>query len=239
MRLHRFYYQFSPSDKKLIIKDKELIHQLRNVLRVQKGQEINFFNESIEKKGVVSFVSKDILEVILKEEINGFKEPEIFVSLFASLLKRENFEFLVEKATEIGVKEIYPLICKRTVKLNFKEERIKRIIKEASEQCGRKSLPIIYSPLKFEEAIELSKNKPTFFFDLKGKEIKELLKEFSEKPKEVNLFIGPEGGWEDQEKKLAEKNNFLIVKISDLVFRSETAGIIGSYLLTHFFNFLS
>jgi len=55
----------------------------------------------------------------------------------------------------------------------------------------------------------------------------------------VNLFLGPEGGWSEEERKKVKEKNFLVIKISDLIFRSETAGIVGSYLLTHFLDFLS
>jgi len=240
MRVHRFYYNFSPNEKKVKIQDKSLIHQLRNILRMKKGQEIILFNEKEERKGEIILLTKDFLEIVLKEEIKSLKESRIYVCLFASLLKRENFEILVEKVTEIGVKEIYPLICKRTVKLNFKEERLKRIIKEASEQCGRKSLTILHPPFEFEKAINLVNNQANFFLDFFGENFQKVVRSFPlEKMERVNLFLGPEGGWSEEERKKVKEKNFLVIKISDLIFRSETAGIVGSYLFSHFLDFLS
>ncbi len=235
MRSIRFYYLFSPSDKKIIIKDKEIIHQTRNVLRLKKGDEIVLFNGEVEKKGKINLICKDFLEIFLEKEINVWKEPKNYVCLFASILKRENFEILVQKATEIGIKEIYPLICQRTVKLNFKEERLKKIIKEATEQSGRRSLAVLHPPSKFKDSFNfIDQNDINLFFDLEGENFQKILKNIPLKSKKINIFIGPEGGWAKEEKEKAKEKNFFIVKLSDLSFRSETAGIIASYLSVYF-----
>lgn len=230
MKIHRFYYPLPLSNKKIIINDKEIIHQIKNVLRLQKGDEIILFNEKIEKLGRIDLISKDFLKIILEKEVDSLKEPDSYVCLFSSILKRENFELLVEKATEIGIREIYPLICQRTVKLNFKKERMEKIIKEATEQSGRKSLLMVHPPLSFEEGLNLvNKDELNLFFDKEGEIFNKALNKINSFSK-VNIFIGPEGGWTEEEKMKAKKNNFLIIKLSDLILRSETAGIVGGYL---------
>ncbi|MGB9681136.1 MAG: RsmE family RNA methyltransferase [Minisyncoccia bacterium] len=238
MRQIRFYYFFSSSEKKIIIKDKEIIHQARNVLRLKKGDGVILFNEKTEWRGRINLICKDFIEVFLEEEIGFLKEPKNYVRLFASILKRENFEILVQKATEIGIKEICPLICQRTVKLNFKEERLKKIIKEAAEQSGRRSLAVLYPPFKFEDSLDfIDKNDINLFFDLEGKKFQKILKNIPLKSKKINIFIGPEGGWSEEEKEKAKEKKFFIIKLSDLSFRSETAGIIASYLSVYFNEF--
>ncbi|MGE4555014.1 MAG: 16S rRNA (uracil(1498)-N(3))-methyltransferase [Candidatus Paceibacterota bacterium] len=236
MRLHRFFLPFSATDNFLIITDQEIVSQIKNVLRLKAGDEILIFNCEKERKGKIEEIAKNTIKIILKEEIINLREPKIKVKLFCSLLKKDNFELVVQKATEIGVKEIYPIISKRTVKFDFKKERMDKIIKEASEQSMRISLPILHQIISFQEALkESSQNQLNVFCDLSSPLFSEILKEklISKKIDSLGVFIGPEGGWSEEEIHLAKDNNFLMVKLSDLVFRSETAAIIAVYLFSH------
>ncbi|HOQ15462.1 MAG TPA: RsmE family RNA methyltransferase [Candidatus Paceibacterota bacterium] len=236
MRLHRFFLPFSSTDNSLIITDQEIVNQIKNVLRLKAGDEILIFNSEEERKGKIEEIAKNAIRIILKEEVINLREPKIKVKLFCSLLKKDNFELVVQKATEVGVKEIYPIISKRTVKFDFKKERMDKIIKEASEQSMRISLPILHQTISFQEALkESSQNQLNVFCDLSSPLFSEILKEklISKKIDSLGVFIGPEGGWSEEEIHLAKDNNFLMVKLSDLVFRSETAAIIAVYLFSH------
>lgn len=236
MRLHRFFLPFSSTDNSLIITDQEIVNQIKNVLRLKVGDEILIFNGEEERKGKIEEIARNAIRIILKEEVINLREPKIKVKLFCSLLKKDNFELVVQKATEVGVKEIYPIISKRTVKFDFKKERMDKIIKEASEQSMRISLPILHQTISFQEALkESSQNQLNVFCDLSSPLFSEILKEklISKKIDSLGVFIGPEGGWSEEEIHLAKDNNFLMVKLSDLVFRSETAAIIAVYLFSH------
>jgi 16S rRNA (uracil1498-N3)-methyltransferase len=236
MRLHRFFLPFSATDNSLIIADEKIVNQIKNVLRLKAGDEILIFNGEKERKGKIEEIAKNAIKIILKEEVINLREPKIKVKLFCSLLKKDNFELVVQKATEVGVKEIYPIISKRTVKFDFKKERMDKIIKEASEQSMRISLPILHQTISFQEALkESSQNQLNVFCDLSSPLFSEILKEklISKKIDSLGVFIGPEGGWSEEEIHLAKDNNFLMVKLSDLVFRSETAAIIAVYLFSH------
>jgi len=236
MRIHRFFFPFSTTDNFLIITDQEIVNQIKNVLRLKAGDEILIFNSEEERKGKIEEIAKNAIRIILKEEVINLREPKIKVKLFCSLLKKDNFELVVQKATEVGVKEIYPIISKRTVKFDFKKERMDKIIKEASEQSMRISLPILHQTISFQEALkESSQNQLNVFCDLSSPLFSEILKEklISKKIDSLGVFIGPEGGWSEEEIHLAKDNNFLMVKLSDLVFRSETAAIIAVYLFSH------
>jgi 16S rRNA (uracil1498-N3)-methyltransferase len=236
MRLHRFFLPFSATDNSLIIADEKIVNQIKNVLRLKAGDEILIFNGEKERKGKIEEIAKNAIRIILKEEVINLRESKIKVKLFCSLLKKDNFEIVVQKATEVGVKEIYPIISKRTVKFDFKKERMDKIIKEASEQSMRISLPILHQTISFQEALkESSQNQLNVFCDLSSPLFSETLKEklISKKIDSLGVFIGPEGGWSEEEIHLAKDNNFLMVKLSDLVFRSETAAIIAVYLFSH------
>jgi 16S rRNA (uracil1498-N3)-methyltransferase len=150
------------------------------------------------------------------------------VILYCSIIKRENFELMAQKATEVGVKEIVPLLSSRTIKLNIKSERVEKIIKEASEQSGRGKVPELHPPMTFKDALEHAKsNDLNLFFDPSGKIFSPLTQE-----KKIGVFIGPEGGWDEDEIGLARAQNFQIVSLGKLVLRAETAAIVASFLPT-------
>jgi 16S rRNA (uracil1498-N3)-methyltransferase len=145
-------------------------------------------------------------------------------------LKKSNFELVVQKATEIGVGEIVPILCKNTVKTGLNLKRLEKIAKEAAEQSKRVTLPKIEKILSFKEAIEKARNFDLkILFDISGKNPSFLKR----KVKNVAIFIGPEGGWDKSEIELAKKENFEILNLGKLNLRSETAAIVSSFLIIH------
>lgn len=237
MREDRFFVDFKISKGEFEIKNKEIFHQLKNVLRKRVGDRVIVFNGGIEGVAKIRdfyFKDKKIKIEILEIKQNK-REPEIFASLFCSILKKENFELVAQKATEVGIKEIVPLICKNTIKLGLNLERLKKIIKEASEQSGRGELPEILKPMEFKKAIERAKNFDLkILFDPSGENF---FKFKREKIKTVAIFIGPEGGWDKKEIEMAQKENFEILNLGKLILRAETAGVVASFLATNFFGF--
>ena len=144
------------------------------------------------------------------------------------LLKRENFELICQKATEIGIETITPLLTNRTVKTGFNRERIEKIIREASEQSGRTTLPKLNEPTTLAEAILSVTAGCSVFFDLSGKELPE-----QEYASEItSCFIGPEGGFTEEETEIARKAGLVIGSLGTLTLRGETAAIVASYLIT-------
>lgn len=235
MRINRFFYNFDETKNNVLIQDKEIIHQIKKVLRLKTGKEIILFNQN-NKEALVKILnfSNNIVtgEIINIYDVN--REPQKEVNLYVSILKKENFELVCQKTTEIGISNIYPLISDYTVKLNLNYERLKRIIKEASEQSGRSKIPNIFKIEKLENIIlNINKNDLNLFFDLNGQNFKNLLKDIANYNK-INIFIGPEGGWSNNEINLAKANNFKIVNFSSLIFRSETAAQIASYIAIYF-----
>ncbi len=237
MRLHRFFIDRDLNSKELVLKDKALIKQLKKVLRLEKDDYLILFNENQE----VLFVIKEInLErVVLKKEkalrelLENKNEKEII--LYCALLKKDNFELVIQKATELGVKEIQPLVTERTVKLNFSFKRAEKIIKEAVEQSGRLNFPFL-RPLKDYKDVLLEAQKHNdlnLFFDITGKELREFFLGFLESQR-IGLFIGPEGGFSETEKALADKYGFLKLKLSDFTLRAETAALVSVFLVSFF-----
>lgn len=228
MREDRFFVNFKIEKGNFEIESKEIFHQLKNVLRKRVGEKVILFNgKGKECLAEIKKFFRDKIEVEILEVEENKSEPQIFVSLFCSILKKANFEFVVEKATEIGVKEIFPIICKNTVKLGLKMERLRKIAKEAAEQSGRGILPTISKSIEFKEAIERAENSELkILFDSSGENFFKVFK----KAKKISIFVGPEGGWTREEIELAKSKNFEIINLGKLNLRAETAAIAGSFL---------
>ena len=215
------------------LKDKELVSQLRNVLRLKAGDNIVLAdgkgNEAVVSLGDVK--GKTIKAKILKRQKNE-NESAVDIILYCSILKRENFELVAQKAVEVGVKEIAPVITERTVKTGFKKERLEKIIKEAAEQSERGVLPVLREPVSFRQATtEAVANDANLIFDKSGGAIKKLEMKVNKK---MGVFIGPEGGWSESELQVAREANFKVANLGNLILRSETAAIVASYLMTNF-----
>jgi len=234
MRKDRFFIDTKIEKGKLEILEKEIFHQVKNVLRKKVGDRIILFNGTgIEAEAEIKKFLKDKIEVEVLNIEKPEREPKIFVSLFCSILKKSNFELVVQKATEIGVKEIVPILCKNTVKTGVNFKRLEKIAKEATEQSKRVTLPKIEKVLSFKEAIEKAKNFDLkILFDISGKDFS-LVKKGA---KSVAIFIGPEGGWDELEIELAKKENFEILNLGKLNLRSETAAIVASFLVSNLAN---
>ena len=217
-----------------MLKDYELFNQIRNVLKLKIGEKIILgdgkMNEGIAE---IKEYGKDFIRVEAGEIKINQNEPAGQVILYCAILKKENFELVIQKATEIGVKEIVPLITARTVKLDIKKDRLEKIIKEASEQSGRGIMPILHDPLEFNKTFDYAKHsKVNLFFDSSGGDFTEDFKLKTENYL-IGVWIGPEGGWDSQELELARKSGFKIINLGKLTLRAETAAIVATYRVVH------
>ncbi len=227
MKIHRFIDNFDLSQKQLEISG-DIAHQIIKVLKLEIGEKI----ELCDGKHISAMA--DIREIKNKSvivEITQTWTSDVQVNkvtLFCSILKKENFELVVQKTTEVGVYKIIPIISARTIKTGLNLERLQKIAKEASEQSGRINVPEILEPMVFEKSLKLCKeNDLNILFDGSG----EPLGGLAAKWEKINIFIGPEGGWTEEEIKKARSANFKIMKLGNLTLRGETAAIISSYLV--------
>lgn len=232
MKFHRFIRDFDFSKKVITISDKEICNQIKKVLRFGVGDKIILgdgkLNEALVKITVLR--KGEVVGEILQVSQNQ-NESSVHVVLYCSILKRENFELVVQKAVEVGVAEIIPLVTKRTVKLNLKRERLEKIIREAAEQSGRGRVPVLHNVLDLKKAMDgASRNDINLFFDVSGQIFDGNSLEMSHY-RRVGIFIGPEGGWDEKEIELAKEKKFRIVSLGKLTLRAETAAMIASYLI--------
>lgn len=226
-KIHRFIGKYEIAADRLLLRDPGIVHQVRTVLKLRKGEKIVLADGAGHEALVtVENLAANGIEVSVDARRDS-DEPERQVTLYCAVLKRENFEFVVEKAVETGISRIVPVITARTVKQGIKQDRLEKIAHEAAEQCGRGIVPQVVEPMSFKNALKDAANLDVnYFFDAKGEEYS--------RPKmlsaTVGLWIGPEGGWEDFEIEAAKDNNFTLASLGKLVLRAETAATVAAYL---------
>jgi len=229
-KIHRFIGDFDLSDNKIVIIDRALVKQFFKVLKFNSGEVVALCDgKNNEALCEINYLDAKKIVLIVKSRLVVNIESIINVSLFCAVLKRENFELVVQKATEVGVMEIIPIITDRTIKQKLKIERLKLIAKEAAEQSGRGVVPVIRDITKFDKAIKDAKSlNANIFFNTQVAKSENLNIKTN---KNVGIWIGPEGGWDDKEVQAIIRANFAQNSLGKTILRAETAAIIASYLM--------
>ncbi len=237
MKIYRFIGNFNLELGRIKISDAEIYHKAKNVLRLNIGEKIILGDgKNHEATAEIIGFGKNLIEVNVLEINENKNESEVCGVLYCSILKRENFEWVVQKATEAGIKEIIPVISSRTVKFGIKEDRFRKIILEAGEQSGRGELPVLSEPIKFKDALKnAEQNDFNLFFEM-GYPALSQSDIGSLGSKRVGIFIGPEGGWSDEEmeiikKKTEENKKFKLVGLGKTTLRAETAAVVASWMV--------
>ena len=175
---------------------------------------------------------KCIVKVI---KTNKQQRPTPNITIAISPVKNNTrFEWFLEKATEIGVTEIIPLICSRTEKTVFKFERMKSILVSAMLQSQQCWLPVLQEPTKFIELVKSSIQQQKFIAHCMDDAKRSLSDLNNESLSSKIILIGPEGDFTMDEIELALKNNFSAVSLGNTRLRTETAGIVAAILLTQY-----
>ncbi len=234
MRENRFIGDFDFSENRVEIRDRGLLNQIFNVLRLTKGDEFVLCNlQRQEVEVTIQSITKHSCTVILGQVHMNTIDYEPLSILYCAILKKENFELVVQKTTEIGISVIVPVITIRTVKLGISIDRLHRIAKEAAEQSGRGIIPTIGKPLLLQEAFEHAKKvaKKMFFCDPSGSPFEKKLSRGAKDVYSRAIFIGPEGGWEDKEIEMSRMYGMEKVSLGKTILRAETAAIIATHLV--------
>ena len=212
------------------LEDAELLHQLKNVFRLEKDAQIVLLdNSGFQFRSRVELLTKSegVFEVL--EVTENKVKPARGVCLCVSMIKKDNFEWILEKGTELGVSYFIPIVSERSIKTNFNHERGLKIMKEASEQSGRAKLPGLYEVITLETALQ-QVEKDKFFAIAFHKDGKKFDPKIAD-PKMNAVFIGPEGGWSEAELEAFKKYGVEIYSLGDQTLRAETAAIAASALL--------
>lgn len=227
MRLHRFYIseRISETEKTIHIQDRDLIHQWRKVFRYNVGSQVIVFDGSgIECRAVIAKVSPSEAELSVLET-KEVPAPTKNIWLCLSVIKKDNFEFVVQKAVELGVTHIVPVLGERSEKKKLNIERLEKIVREATEQSGRGELMKIHElttlPKLFESGI-LPQEK--IFFHPEYPPVQQYISAQSAQYSHA-YFIGPEGGFSEEEIELFKQYNVAGFSLGPRILRAETAAI--------------
>ena len=203
------------------VNDKSFVGQLKNVLRLKEGDEVSLFNGDNEQAAakIKTFEKDGVTLLILKTE-NNREESGNRVELYLALLKKENFELATQKATEAGIFVITPVVSKRTVKQNINFGRCRKIIQEAAEQAGRFLVPELRPAIPFGEALQKAAQSgiSIVIFDPRAEATRKLPSNGA-----LAIFVGPEGGWTDDELTEAKIAGAVSVGLGRFTLRAETA----------------
>jgi 16S rRNA (uracil1498-N3)-methyltransferase len=232
MRLHRFYITEKVGDKaELAINSTELINQVQRVFRLGKGDHIVVFDGSgfdYECEIMNIEAKSSVLTLKVSKSTPSRFMPSREVYLYQAIVKKDNFEWIVEKATELGVTHIIPVMAEHSEKKSLNEERLKKIAIEASEQSGRGTVPEIGEIVKLEDVVtarrDLAEVKRIVFHTAANSRLCND-DDSSRSLLAVAVFIGPEGGWSEKEVSMFHENNFDIFCLGEQVLRAETAAI--------------
>jgi len=214
--------------------DGEEFHHLARVLRCREGDTVPVTDGAgLSAELVVESIGKSELQGSIRNQ-QRVPPPETRVSVAMSLLKApQRFDFFLEKATELGIDRIIPIITQRTVstpdlkKIDRKAERWRNIVHSAARQSRRYYLPELSTPCSFQEALQLEG------YDLRliAHESEEAFGPFEPAGKRVLFFIGPEGGFSEAEISAAAQSGVRPVSFGVSVLRAETAGVFAVALV--------
>jgi 16S rRNA (uracil1498-N3)-methyltransferase len=238
--MRRFYVDAGTVQGRRATLGPELAWRLSRVLRLRPGEKLLLFDGSGKEWEVelVSISPKAVTATVLADHPSP-PEPAVRLRLFAGLVKEPRFELVLEKATELGVAEIVPVVTRRSVVRPWKEgsakqERWRRIVIEATEQCGRARPPELSSPVPLPEAVRLASGLRLLPWEgERERGIQEPLSRARGSVAEVSLLVGPEGGLEADEVELARQAGFQVVSLGRRVLRAETAALVAAALVLY------
>ena len=250
MTRRRFYAPpeaFAP-DRTFVTLSAEETRHLRDVLRLTMGDEVYVFDgEGREFRCEISEVARDSAQLNVIEEADAARpESPLKLTLAVALLKGERFDLVVQKATELGITSMIPIITSRAdVKIKSDDEagrkiaRWRRIVLEATKQCGRAHLMKIEAPINFANLIcdrADTDELRLMFAERAGDLFENALEAPAARQKNVLALIGPEGGFSDDEIDQAREAGWMIITLGGRVMRAETAAIVVAALLAHRFG---
>jgi len=235
MSLPYFYIENFQLGQAEFILDEETSKHVVQVLRMKKTEKLNLTD------GKGNLVSAEIFDdhkkhcAVTVKETKHQEQGGRKISVGIALLKNSTrFEWFLEKATEIGVHEIIPMICDRTEKQKFREDRLKNILVSAMLQSQQCWLPVLHKPIDFEllfrqqDMMNTSQKFIAHCLPDAKRNLTDLVNEAL--PSQI-ILIGPEGDFTKDEVELAKKNHFMSVTLGENRLRAETAGVVAATLL--------
>ena len=212
--------------------DKSQSHYVSKVMRLKEKEVFSLFNSSGEWEAKILNITKSIVEFNVTKQLRH-KENTKDLWLAFSPIKSNYFNFMIQKATELGVTKFLPIIFERTIVRKINKERLEKVIIEAAEQSNRITVPSIEDPQKLKSF--LNNDMDLIFTDLNTINTNIDIKKLTTKP--TCVIIGPEGDFSENEREeILRFNDVQPIKINENILRSETAVISALSIINYAIN---
>jgi 16S rRNA (uracil1498-N3)-methyltransferase len=213
--------------------DKSQSHYISKVMRIKENEIFSLFNSSGEWEAKVLNITKSIVEFEITNQIRQ-KENQKELWLAFSPIKSNYFNFMIQKATELGITKFIPIIFERTVVRKLNKERLEKVIIEATEQSNRINIPTLEDATNLEDFLKSSEMN-LILTDLNSDNKKVDLEKLTNKP--VCIVVGPEGDFSENERgKILSFKDVQAIKINENILRSETAVISAISIINYAIN---
>ncbi|MDF2530206.1 MAG: rRNA ((1498)-N(3))-methyltransferase [Gammaproteobacteria bacterium] len=227
MRINRIYQNQPMQTGQHIQLDAEASNHLANVLRMREGEQVVLFNgDGSQYLATLSGISKKSTSVFIESHQAISHESPLSIHLAQAVAKGDKMDWIIQKAVELGVKAITPLLTQRcNVKLDAerfdkKVEHWQKVAISACEQCGRNIIPTIYNPISLSKFIEANQAGLKLILHPENSQNLDNLPDFIN---DLTLLVGPEGGFSEQEIDLAQSQNYITLNLGPRILRTETA----------------
>ena len=204
-------------------------HHLTRVLRVEPGQQFEISDNQAVYLAEVESAHKDLVSFAVREKVAS-SEPVVRITILASLIRFERFEWMLEKATELGVARVVPVQAERSERgleqaAGKRGARWNRIAREASEQSRRAKLPEIGTPVVLAEALKIESAYGYVLDEAEAPPILSVFPAHRELGDSLAVLIGPEGGWTNRERHQIARSEWRSVSLGPQILRAETAAV--------------
>ena len=216
--------------------NKSQSHYLAKVMRAKVGESFSLFNQSGEWEAKINEILKGIVEFTVLKKLRE-KDNEKNIWLAFAPIKSNFFNFMIQKATELGVTKFVPIITDRTIVRKINYERIEKIIIEASEQSNRIKVPKVEKTQNLNLFLKNNNNKINIIFGDLNTENQNLDPKIKNEDKPICIIIGPEGDFTESERyQILNFNGVQSLKINNNILRAETAAISAISIINYFLN---
>ncbi|MGI6701495.1 MAG: RsmE family RNA methyltransferase [Christensenellales bacterium] len=197
-----------------------------NVLRYKKGfRLIACPSDGNDYLAEITEIGKDCVNArIISKELNQ-NTPDIIINLYAAMIKEENYAITVQKAVELGVNAITPVISSYVDEKNIRLDRLNKIAISACKQCGRAEIVEVKEPIPFIEAVKAVLSDELSVMAYEKEKVVYLKDLLADKVKSIGVIIGPEGGFTDKEYELAKAEGIKTFSLGRRILKAETAAI--------------
>ena len=229
----RLFFQKSLSINLKDKLDKSQSHYISKVMRIKESEVFSLFNSNGEWEAKILNISKSLVEFNITKQLRQKEYPKELWLAF-SPIKSNYFNFMIQKATELGVTKFLPIIFDRTVVRKINKKRLEKVIIEAAEQSNRINVPSIEEPKSLKKFLD-DKKMDLIFTDLNSKTNKLDLKKLTNNPS--CIIVGPEGDFSETEREeILSYNGVQAIKINENILRSETAVISALSIVNYAIN---